>query len=101
MSGAVRCGINRREIFVTPHAIEPNAVTLICTQVLSEKTHVFDVANRPWLLPFIAARAEGAARDLLLTFIRHASAENPDDRPSFADLVGRIDRFEAKARRTR
>ena len=91
------------------HAIEPKRsdrdsvgrLNLICTQVLSEKTHVFDVANRPWLLPFIAARAEGAARDLLLTVIQHASAENPDDRPSFADLVDRIGRFEAKARRTR
>jgi hypothetical protein len=66
--------------------------------VLSEKTHVFDVANRPWLLPFIAARASGADRDLLVTLIRRASAENPDDRPSFAELVGLIDRYEALTR---
>ena len=66
--------------------------------LLSEKTHVFDVANRPWLLPFIAARASGADRDLLVTLIRRASAENPDDRPSFAELVGLIDRYEALTR---
>ena len=28
--------------------------------MLSEKTHVFDVANRPWLLPYLAKRAAGA-----------------------------------------
>ena len=29
---------------------------------LSEKTHVYDVANRPWLLPFIADKATGGDR---------------------------------------
>ena len=66
--------------------------------LLSEKTHVFDVANRPWLLPFIAAQASGADWDLLVTLIRRAGAENPDDRPSFAELVGLIDRHEAPSR---
>ena len=27
---------------------------------LSEKTHIWDVANRPWLLPFIADKATGS-----------------------------------------
>ena len=59
---------------------------------LSAKTHVWDVANRPWLLPCIAEKATGAERDLLLTLIRHTSAERPEDRPSFAQLVKHIDR---------
>ena len=62
--------------------------------LLSEKTHVYDVANmtRPWLLPYIADRATGGDRAFLLALVRHASAEDPDDRPSFAELVGAIDR---------
>ena len=60
--------------------------------LLSEKTHVYDVANRPWLLPYVADRATGGDRDFLVALIRHASAEDPDDRPSFAELVGAIDR---------
>ena len=34
----------------------------------------------------------GGDRAFLLALIRHASAEDPDDRPSFAELVGAIDR---------
>ena len=60
--------------------------------LLSEKTHVWDVAHRPWLLPYIADRATGGDRAFLLALIRHASAEDPGDRPSFAELVGAIDR---------
>ena len=60
--------------------------------LLSEKTHVYDVANRPWLLPYVADRATGGDRAFLLALIRHASAEDPDDRPSFAELVAAIDR---------
>jgi hypothetical protein len=60
--------------------------------LLSEKTHVYDVANRPWLLPYIADRATGGDRAFLLALIRHASAEDPGDRPSFAELVAAIDR---------
>ena len=68
--------------------------------LLSEKTHVFDVANRPWLLPGIAARAEdSAARDFLRSLIRLASAEAPEDRPSFAELLDRLDQFENAHRR--
>ena len=59
---------------------------------LSEKTHVYDVANRPWLLPYIAERATGGDRAFLLALIRHASADDPADRPSFAELVAAIDR---------
>ena len=66
--------------------------------VLSGATHVFDVANRPWLLPYIAAHATGADRDLLLAVIRRASAEDPDDRPSFAEILASIDRHEASTR---
>ena len=60
--------------------------------LLSEKTHVWDVAHRPWLLPYVADRATGGDRDFLVALIRHASAEDPDDRPSFAELVAAIDR---------
>ena len=60
--------------------------------LLSEKTHVWDVAHRPWLLPYVADRATGGDRDFLIALIRHASAEDPDDRPSFAELVAAIDR---------
>ena len=66
--------------------------------LISEKTHVFDSANRPWLLPFIAEKATGAERDLLLTLIRHASAHQPEHRPSFAEMVDHLDRFEHQKR---
>ena len=42
-----------------------------------------DVANRPWLLPYIAERATGGDRAFLLALIRHAPAEIPlTGRPS-------------------
>ena len=66
--------------------------------LISEKTHVFDSANRPWLLPFIAEKATGAERDLLLTLIRHASKARDEDRPSFAQMVDHLDRFEHQKR---
>ena len=66
--------------------------------LISEKTHVFDSANRPWLLPFIAEKATGAERDLLLTLIRHASKARDEDRPSFAQMVDHLDRFEKQKR---
>ena len=66
--------------------------------LISEKTHVFDSANRPWLLPFIAEKARGAERDLLLTLIRHASKARDEDRPSFAQMVDHLDRFENQKR---
>ena len=50
------------------------------------------MANRPWLLPFIAERAKDPEdRDLLRSLIRSASAQAPEDRPSFQELVDRID----------
>ena len=60
---------------------------------LSEKTHVYDVANRPWLLPFIADKATGRDRLFLRSIIRQAGAGDPTKRPSFADLVDAIDEF--------
>jgi len=68
---------------------------------LSDKTHVWDVANRPWLLPFIAEKATGAERDLLRSLMGAASAERPEDRPSFQELVRRIDVFAKQARSRR
>ncbi len=68
--------------------------------LLSERTHVYDVANRPWLLPFIAEKATGDVRDFLRDLIRRASAEIPEDRPSFAELVDRIDEYETRRRDT-
>merc|ERR1719421_2350820 len=62
--------------------------------LLSEKTHVYDVANRPWLLPYIAAKAaDPAAGEFLRSLIRLAGRGRPDDRPSFRELVDRIDAF--------
>ena len=66
--------------------------------LISEKTHVWDVANRPWLLPFIANKATGPERDILLTLIRHASAHQPEHRPSFSEMVEHLDRFEHQKR---
>ena len=67
---------------------------------LSEKTHVYDVANRPWLLPGIAARVEDpAAGDFLRSLIRLANQTRPEDRPSFAELLDRLDQFEKSHRR--
>ena len=67
--------------------------------LLSEKTHVFDVANRPWLLPFIYDRAtSGPERELLGELMRLANQRRPEDRPSFAELVDRIDRFATRPR---
>ena len=67
--------------------------------LLSEKTHVFDVANRPWLLPFIHDRAtSGPERELLGELMRLANQRRPEDRPSFAELVDRIDRFTTRPR---
>ena len=66
--------------------------------LISEKTHVWDVANRPWLLQFIADKATGSERDILLTLIRHASAHQPEHRPSFAEMVDHLDRFEKQKR---
>jgi len=61
---------------------------------LSEKTHVYDVANRPWLLPFIADHAsQGRDRLFLRSIIRKAGAGDPTKRPSFAELVDAIDEF--------
>jgi hypothetical protein len=67
---------------------------------LSEKTHVWDVANRPWLLPFIAEKATGPAKSFLLRLIAFASEEDPDKRPDFGELLRRVDAF-AKARSRR
>ena len=61
---------------------------------LSEKTHVYDVANRPWLLPFIADHAsQDRDRRFLRSIIRKAGAGDPTKRPSFAELVDATDEF--------
>lgn len=64
----------------------------VCTR-LSERTHVFDVATRPWLLPYIADQATGPERDFLRGLIRLAGSGQVEDRPSFAELVDRVDEF--------
>jgi len=64
---------------------------------LSEKTHVYDVANRPWLLPYVAAKAaDRAAGEFLRGLVRLAGRGRPEDRPSFTELVDRIDRYVEK-----
>ena len=67
---------------------------------LSEKTHIWDVANRPWLLPFIAEKATGPTQKFLRSLITFASEQDPDKRPTFEELVKRVDAF-AKARSRR
>ena len=62
---------------------------------VSARTHVYDVANRPWLLPFIADRArDWKTKKFLRSLIGEANQTRPDARPSFAELVHRIDSFQ-------
>ena len=64
-----------------------------CT-LLSERTHVYDVANRPWLLPFIYHQAKDpTTKTFLRMLIRAANQTRPEDRPSFAELVHRVNAF--------
>jgi len=74
-------------------------VQKVCER-LSEKTHVWDVANRPWLLPFIAEKATGPTQKFLESLIAFASEQDPDKRPDFGELLKRVDAF-AKARSRR
>ena len=67
---------------------------------LSEKTHIYDVANRPWLLPAIADAAEDvASKAFLRSLIRVAGRGRPEERPSFRELLDRIDEFVKSHRR--
>ena len=95
MTTALQQKITTRAVARAPARLAPEArgkcLEGTCA-LLSEKTHVYDVANRPWLLPYIAERATGGDRAFLLALIRHASADDPADRPSFAELVAAIDR---------
>ena len=62
---------------------------------ISERTHIYDVANRPWLLPFIADRArDWKTKKFLRSLIGEANRTLPEDRPSFAQLLHRIDVFQ-------
>ena len=62
--------------------------------LLSEKTHVYDVANRPWLLLFNWDRAKDpTTKTFLLSLIRLANRTQPEDRPSFAELTHRVTLF--------
>ena len=62
---------------------------------VSERTHVYDVANRPWLLPFIANQArDWKTKKFLRSLIGEANRTLPEDRPSFAELLHRIDVFQ-------
>ncbi len=62
---------------------------------ISERTHIYDVANRPWLLPFIANQArDWKTKKFLRSLIGEANRTLPEDRPSFAELLHRIDVFQ-------
>ena len=62
---------------------------------VSARTHVYDVANRPWLLPFIANQArDWKTKKFLRSLIGEANRTLPEDRPSFAALIHRINVFE-------
>ena len=58
---------------------------------LSARTHVYDVASRPWLLPFIIATAEDRAAAAVLARLAEAMrAPDARDRPSFPDLLAAL-----------
>ena len=66
----------------------------VCARV-SARTHVFDLFNRPWLVPRIAALArdsDAAAASLLGALGANASAPDPRDRPSLAALLAALPR---------
>ena len=58
---------------------------------LSAKTHVFDFANRNWILDHVAALAPEAEAALLRRLKAVMSAPDPDDRPTFSELLERLD----------
>ena len=63
---------------------------MACSGVISAQ-----VSNRPWLLPFIADRArDWKTKKFLRSLIGEANQTRPDARPSFAELVHRIDSFQ-------
>ena len=65
---------------------------------LSEKTHVYDLASRPWLLPAVARRARSPASVAVIERLcRKARADDPRDRPSFDSMIADLDRQIADA----
>ena len=60
---------------------------------------IYDVANRPWLLPAIADAAEDPVKKAFLRgLIRVAGRGRPEERPTFQELLDRVDQFIAEPR---
>ena len=62
---------------------------------LSAKTHVFDFANRAWILGAVRDAATGPEADALAALMARMSAPDPDDRPTFAGALALLDRWNA------
>jgi hypothetical protein len=59
---------------------------------LSSKLAVFDWANRNWILDHVIARAPEPEAALLRRLKARMSAPDPDDRPTFPELLAMLDR---------
>ena len=80
----------KTHVFDARQPVSHNAASMACSGVISAQ-----VSNRPWLLPFIADRArDWKTKKFLRSLIGEANRTLPEDRPSFAELVHRIDVFE-------
>ena len=80
----------KTHVFDARQPVSNNAASMACSGVISAQ-----VSNRPWLLPFIADRArDWKTKKFLRSLIGEANRTLPEDRPSFAELLNRIDVFE-------
>jgi hypothetical protein len=80
----------KTHVFDARQPVSNNAASMACSGVISAQ-----VSNRPWLLPFIADRArDWKTKKFLRSLIGEANRTLPEDRPSFAELVHRIDVFQ-------
>ena len=60
---------------------------------LTYKTHVFDFANRNWILGVVADAASGAEAVALGQLRERMSAADPDDRPTFTEALAALERY--------
>ena len=80
----------KTHVFDARQPVSNNAASMACSGVISAQ-----VSNRPWLLPFIADRArDWKTKKFLRSLIGEANRTLPEDRPSFAELLHRIDVFQ-------
>ena len=74
-----------------PPELRGRCVEALCVP-LSDKSQVYDVAARPWLLPLILKLApdDGTTRALAAIASR-MTRPDPDDRPAFSDVLRELD----------